>query len=160
MAGADVIGAAICITLLVLVSYVVVGSIMTTAGVVSNTQNDMALSQEQRAGTSINIIEANHRPSSHRFDFQIQNTGNQIINYTKLEVIVTWDSDAPVFYKNGNGYSRTWYCLSITPDTTNPTYLDPGEVLVGRIYDGMDVPPDGFGVVTPNGIIDSTTEIT
>jgi flagellar protein FlaF len=167
MAGADVIEAAIGITLLIVVSYVVIGSIMTTAEVVSNTQKDMTLLQQERLGTAIGIPAANYRPTyvipGGRMDFQIKNTGNQIINYTTMEVIVTWGTGAPVFYTYGNGYSGTWHCIGINPDTIHPKLVDSGEVLDGRIYDGMGDPPgqpDAFGVVTSNGIINSTITIT
>lgn len=160
MAGADVIEAAIGITLLIIVSYVVIGSIMTTAEVVSNTQKDMTLVQEERLGTAIGIVYANYHTGTGIMDFQIKNMGNEIINYTTLEVMGTWGTDAPVFYKYGNGYSGTWHCIGIDPDTIHPKYVDPNEVLNGEIYDiGLPTHPIVFGAITPNGIINSTTNI-
>jgi hypothetical protein len=118
----------------------------------------MTFLQEERVGTAIDITRA-HYHSSTRFEFQIENTGNQIINYTTLDVLVTWGTNAPVFYTYGDGYGGTWHRTDINPDTIHPGYVDPGEELYGRIYDIGGTSPNGFGVITPEGIIDSTTNI-
>jgi len=158
MAGAIIIASAIGILLLVLVGYVLVGSSLASADSIASAQKDMTLLQEERLGTAIDITHA-HYQSSTSFEFQIKNTGNQIINYTTLNVIVTWGTNAPVFYNYRDGYSGTWHRIGINPDTIHPTYVDPGEVLDGRIYDIGGTKPNEFGVVTPEGIIDTTTVI-
>ena len=165
MAGADVIEAAIGITLLLLVCYVVVGSIMTTAAVVSNAQKDMNQLQEGRLNTNIMVTYSDYwwDGTYHEMEFRIKNTGSTKIDYTKLNmVIITQDSPPPTIYINsvGNGVIEsspvgTWDFEGIhqdeswTDEIVNLNQWDPGEFLYGWME--MTPHPTEFHVFTPNG---------
>ncbi len=57
MAVADLIGAAVGVLLLVLVAYILVGSTLSTAEIVSNAQKDLTLHDEARLHTDFIIYE-------------------------------------------------------------------------------------------------------
>ena len=168
MAGADVIGTAICGTLLVIVAYAVVGSIMTTTGVVINAQNDMALSQEQRLGTSITISNpsafwADPDPN-HKITFNLKNTGSEPIrNFNSTDVIISVQGEVPVRYSfaadkvgtGGDGSSNTWSYITITPDNIHPKILDPGEMMsvqINNVVISGSPHTISLTVATPNGV--------
>jgi hypothetical protein len=146
MAGADVIEAAIGITLLLIVSYVVLGSITTAADTVSTARKDMTLIQEERLGTSIRIADDHyHGAPDNRIDFMVSNNGTQIIhNINQTEVMLMLSPNAPVLYKNGPGTglgTTTWYNNGTWLDVTgthgeiiNPGQWDPGEYLWGQVW--------------------------
>jgi len=179
MAGADVIGAAICITLLVLVAYVVVGSIMTTSGIVINAQDDMTRSQEERLGTSITIANYHYQYDTWdatygdlwRIDFRVLNKGNQVIkNINKMDVMVIKGSDPPLLYKNGLGTfeTKTWRKVRLERDSDrnaeiiNPNQWDPGEYMYGQVSINFDpsTTPTQLQVVLANAVEATTvTEI-
>ena len=178
MAGADVIGPAVCIILLVVVCYVVVGSIMTTSGVIFDAQQDMTRLQEERLNTDILVTYSwlwNGDPGlpadPHELEFFIKNTGSTKINYTELNmVIITKDSPPSVIfiYSTGTGEIGsssvgTWWFegiyqkddLSWTKENINLDQWDPGEFVAGWIK--MNTHPDGFYVFTRNGATGSLT---
>ena len=115
MAGADVIGAAICIMLLVVVAYVVVGSIMTTSGIVIDAQDDMTLGQQERLGTSISIEEVHWHDNCYDNDntymethFRILNNGNQKIrDLSHIDIMQIRSDGRPYLYTNGTGKDPT-----------------------------------------------------
>lgn len=176
MAGADVIGTAICVALLVIVAYVVAGSILTTTGLVINAQNDMALSQQERLGTSISDQETHYHECleyhcdwwgadctlwQDRVDFRVLNTGDQTIgDLSYIDVMLIWGTESPYLYKNGSGTlgTMTWFRSGIYKDNSDsPTtedlnigMWDPGEYLYGRAE--VNSPPDYISIVLPNGL--------
>jgi len=167
LAGADVIEAAIGITLLLIVSYVVLGSITTAANTVSNAQKDMISLQEERLDTNIMVTYSDYDELvPHQMWFRIKNTGNTKINYTELNmVIITQDLPPPTIYINniGNGVIGsspvgTWRFDGIHRDESDHDELvnlnewDPGEFLYGWI--SMTPHPTEFHVFTPNGATD------
>jgi heme/copper-type cytochrome/quinol oxidase subunit 2 len=165
MAGADVIEAAIGITLLLIVSYAVVGSIMTTAAVVSNAQMDMNRLQEERLDTNIKVTYSDYwwDGTYHEMEFRIKNTGNKKIDYTKLNIVIITKDDPPptIFIKSvgdgeiGSSPVGTWYFEGIhqdeswTDESVNLNQWDPGEFLYGWME--MIPHPTEFHVFTPNG---------
>ena len=176
MAGADVIGTAICVALLVIVAYVVAGSILTTTGVVINTQSDMNRQIGARLNTAIQV-NTTPGPTFNQYDwspnrwyihFHIINTGNEVIsNFNSTDVYLATSTNAPVQYKFdgaaqdatfggrcGDANSRTWNYYDIFPDDNmNPGMLDPGEELSIDICNFNSI-PDHFlvGATTPNGV--------
>ena len=90
MAGADVIEAAIGITLLLIVSYVVLGGITTAGDMVSTAKKDMTLMQEERLGTSITIADYHYDIIAgpiYEIHFRVLNNGNQVIrNIDKMNL--------------------------------------------------------------------------
>jgi len=174
MAGADIIGTAICVALLIIVAYVVAGSILTTTGVVINTQSDMNRQIDARLNTDIQILD-NPTPSfiwynpdgAYYLHFHVKNTGLEIIrNFTFMDVFLAESDNAPKLYKfNANsvdstGYGcgdaiqKTWNYYEILPnDIMNPGMLDPGEEMEIDICKFGTVPPRFMvGAITPNGV--------
>jgi len=170
MAGADVIGTAVCIILLVVMCYVVVGSIMMTSGMIINAQNDMTRSQQERMETSIAMADCRYSVdgSLWRINFTVLNNGNQVIkNVNQTNVMVMTGSNPPVYYPNGVNtgaaacLTRTWYYdgsfdkdLSKTNETLNPGQWDPNEYLLGQVWIGFN-PSTTYTqvqVVLPNGM--------
>jgi archaellum component FlaG (FlaF/FlaG flagellin family) len=166
MAGVDVIEAAIGITLLLIVSYVVIGSITTAAVTVTSAQNDITQSQLDRIGTSIMIADYHyHGPFSvtYYIDFRVKNTGNQVINDPdKMDLMVIRGSNPPLLYKYGSGSSgsNSWYYdgnydIDITQgaEIINPGQWDPGEMMY--VHYEVDYQPnsssDYIQFVLPNG---------
>jgi hypothetical protein len=175
MAGADVIEAAIGITLLLIVSYVVLGSITSAADTVSNARKDITLSQTERRGTNIEVTYAHTEtfvssPDHYRVRFRVQNTGNVKIDFTKMGVvIVMYDPDRPTYYRFGSGNNFEWNLNYLTTDEScntqndvvNPNQWDPGEYLCGfvdMVYTSCGswgCPPVVFYAFTGNGASDS-----
>jgi archaellum component FlaG (FlaF/FlaG flagellin family) len=174
MAGADLIGTAICIGLLVIVAYVVAGSIMTTAGVVTTAQMDMNRLQEERLNTDILVVYCvKWVPALQGSDveFYIKNTGSTIIDPTELNmVIITDGSPSVIFIKStgdgdntGSSPDGTWVWKNEIGQAVileNPTEYwtvekynigkwDPGEIMAGWMK--MTPHPVEFHVFTPNG---------
>ena len=172
MAGADVIGTAICVALLIIVAYVVAGSILTTSGVIFNAQNDMTKSQQGRMDTAIQILDdpepsfSVQPDSTQNLTFHVKNTGLEIIrNFYSMDVFFATQTDPPIRYKFnatsvdswgnrcGNENMKTWNYYYIEPDDINPSMLDPGEEMVINICNfGSSPNRYMIGVITPNGV--------
>jgi archaellum component FlaF (FlaF/FlaG flagellin family) len=167
MAGADVIGTAICIALLIIVAYVVAGSILTTSGVIFNAQNDMNRLQEERLNTDILVMYCVYWDSEHDVEFYIKNTGSTIIDPTELNMVIITDGSPSVFFidRTGSGApgTGTWVWkkeiaqVAILKDgseywieeTFNIDQWDPGEIMAG--WTDTTLHPVEFHVFTPNG---------
>ena len=137
------IEAAIGITLLLIVSYVVLGSITTAANTVSTAQKDITLQNDARLDTGIVISNVSWTNDCLRFN--ITNTGSEVIgNLNATDVFVANSTDTPKLYKfdlasspspgYGSATLGTWAYNSIWPDTTHPGMLDPGEMMLIKIY--------------------------
>ena len=165
MAGADVIEAAIGITLLLIVSYVVLGSITTAANTVSTAQKDITLQNEARLDTGI-VISNVSWTSETSYDclrFNITNIGSEVIgNFNSTNVFVAISTDTPKLYifdlssSPLPGYGRadlgTWAYNSIGPGTVHTGILDPGEIMTIKICYLPTVHPNTLvGVTTSNG---------
>jgi len=170
MAGADVIEAAIGITLLLIVSYVVLGGITTAGDMVSTAKKDMTLMQEERLGTSITIADYHYDIIAgpiYEIHFRVLNNGNQVIrNIDKMNVVFYHGSDTPKLLINGSGEvgTNTWKMIELERDSgwhnevINPNQWDPGEYLFGEIqvnYVPSNV--DLLEVILANGVTASTT---
>ena len=163
MAGADVIEAAIGISLLVIVSYVVIGSIITAANTVSDTRKDVTLQNEARLDTDI-VISNVSWINNNCLLFNITNTGSEVIgNLNATDVFVGNSTDTPKLYKfdlasspspgYGSATLGTWAYNSIWPDTTHPRMLDPGEMMAIKICNLPTVHPNTLvGLTTSNGV--------
>jgi hypothetical protein len=171
MAGADIIEAAIGITLLLIVSYVVLGSITTAADTVSTAKKDMTLLQEERLGTSITIADYHYDKVGliYGIDFRVLNNGNQVIrNINKTEVFFYNGSGTPQLYINGSGTfgTNTWKRIELERDSAaqghneiiNKMQWDPGECLYGKIeVNYLPSNVDLLDVILANGVKASTT---
>lgn len=162
MAVAEIIGAAIGVMLLVIVAYMLVGSVLTTADVVSTAQKDLTLQNEARLRTSImvNKSEIETPIVGKGFNFSVTNTGNEIISdFTHMD-IYTWDGSESLYryytYRTSCGTANTWCKVIIDPDTIHPNQLDPGEKMwVWATFTSDD--PRWFQVTTSNGVNAQTT---
>jgi len=170
MAGADVIEAAIGITLVLIVSYVVLGGITTAGDMVSTARKDMTLLQEERLGTSITIADYHYDViggPTYEIHFRVLNNGNQVIrNINKTEVFFYHGSDTPKLLINGSGTvgTNTWTWIELDWDSVGHSekvilnQWDPGEYLFCEIqvnYVPSDV--DMLDVILANGVTASTT---
>ena len=165
MAGADLIGTAICIGLLIIVAYVVAGSILTTAGVVTTAQMDMNRLQEERLNTDILVVYCVKWDSETDVEFYIKNTGSTIIDPTELNMVIITDGSPSVILSNGTGMpgTGTWVWKKEiaqavilqnpkeywTNETFNIEQWDPGEIMAGWIDTTPN--PVEFHVFTRNG---------
>ena len=167
MSGADLIGTAICIGLLIIVAYVVAGSILTTTGVVTTAQMDMNRLQEERLNTDILVVYCVKWNSETDVEFYIKNTGSTIIDPTELNmVIITDGSPSVVFIDRTDGGlpgSGSWHYKGEIAQAVileNPTEYwtdekfnigqwDPGEIMAGWVKTTPN--PVEFHVFTRNG---------
>jgi hypothetical protein len=171
MAGADIIGTAVCILLLVIVCYVVAGSVITISGVIINAQNDMTKRQQERMDTSIAMADYRYTLESAnlwRINFTVLNNGNQVINNeNQTDVVVTIGSNPPLYYENGLNtgaaacITKTWYYdgyfendVFKANETLNPGQWDPNEYLLGQVWIGVDPSATStqVQVIIPNGM--------
>lgn len=158
MAVAELIGAAIGTMLLVIVAYLLVGNVLTTAEVVSNAQKDMTLLEASRLNTDISVSYegidgglTNH-PA---INFTVTNTGNQVISDFDHATVFT--SAGTVFtsysFDPGNtGTVGSWDKIRIENDVIHPNQLDPGEKMWVLAYFAPDSTPTWFEFCTNNGV--------
>ncbi|MEN6443412.1 MAG: hypothetical protein ABFC71_06655 [Methanoregula sp.] len=159
MAVADLIGAAVGVLLLVLVAYVLVGSTLSTAEIVSNAQKDLTVQNEARLHTDFSIY--NPTWNGTNITCYINNTGNEIIgDFQHMDIVVN-DVSA-------NDYSLYTYIKDPAPaeapgywtivdrgrDDIHPFLLDPGESY--RIMIKTSTTPTWFQITTSNGVYDSS----
>jgi flagellar protein FlaF len=162
MAVAEIIGAAIGVMLLVIVAYMLVGSVLTTAEVVTTAQKDLTLLQEARLGTSITVNKSRAETSitGKELNFSVTNTGNALLSDFSHMDIYTGDGYATGYqhytYSTSCGTDNTWCRVKIVPDSIHPDQLDPGEKMwVLATFTSGD--PVWFQVSTSNGVNAQTT---
>jgi flagellar protein FlaF len=166
MAVAEIIGAAIGVMLLLVVAYMLVGSVLTTAEVVTTAQKDITLLNEARLRTSISInrseIFSNITP--YVLNFSVTNTGNEIISDFDHTDIFTWDR----FSAGYQEYTYDKYNLPETATTGNwskkiendlihPEQLDPGEKMWVTVNYPIGNETKWFQITTGNGVYAQTT---
>jgi hypothetical protein len=167
VAGAIIIVSAIGILLLVLVGYVLVGSSLASGDMIASAQKDMTGLKEGQLNTNITVTYTKQtwRGGSdlyHDFDFRIQNTGNTIIDYQELNMVIMTQSPSTVYINGsdavgwiGSNTAGKWQFEGIYRDQSwsgelfNPNQWDPGEYVYGWI--GMNPHPTDLYVFTPNG---------
>ena len=167
MAGAEIIGAAIGVLLLVLVGYIMVGSTLTSAEIVATAQKDLTLRNEAQLRTSIQISDV--FVSGSNLYFNVSNTGNEIIgDINHMDVFITDSGSPPMHYNfseiSGTFTDKTWTytCINLTTnimtqETIHPKMLDPGELMWIEI-DGFTTPPtitSEVKISTANGVVSS-----
>ena len=161
MAVAEIIGAAIGVMLLIIVAYMLVGGVLTTAEVVTTAQKDLTLLNEGRMRTSISLNRSEITNTTSVLNFSATNTGNEIISDFSHADIFTSDGVS----MNGNQYytygkykiatAGNW-SITIESDIMHPNQLDPGEKMWVTVnYIGAK--PIWFQVTTSNGVNAQTT---
>ena len=155
MAVAEIIGAAIGTMLLIIVAYLLVGNVLTTAEVVSNAQKDLALLSETRLHTDISIT--NVTVSGNAINLTIRNTGDEIISdfpHTNVFVYSYGDAGYSEYLYNAtdDALPLSW-SKSIMNDFVHPGELDPGESMyVNAYYPGATPVRFEVGICTNNGV--------
>jgi hypothetical protein len=168
MAGAIIIVSAIGILLLVLAGYVLVGGNLASADIITSAQKDMAREKVGQMDTAIQISNANlnWQNPNHTITFDLKNIGSAPIgdfNHMDMFILLNEANWIPVRYSfngasiPGVNESRTWGYLTITPDTTHPSMLDPGETMAVEIDfvvfgNGPHPSLNVVNVTTPNGV--------
>ncbi len=164
MAFGEIIGAAVGILLLLIVAYLVVGSTLSTADIVTNTQKDVTQMNEARLNTDIHIVDAIYVNSTSNLHVNVTNTGNEILgDFSGMDVYVTQPATTPAYYSFNQTYgtdvTKTWKYSQITwadgsAAAIHLTQLDPGEMIWMEI-DGFSIAPlpgSEVMVITGNGI--------
>jgi flagellar protein FlaF len=175
MAVAEIIGAAIGTMLLIIVAYLLVGNVLTTAEVVSNAQKDMTLLEATRLNTDISVTyegidSSNTTPA---LNFTVTNTGNQVISDFNHATVFTysvgdtghtgyriytygknnpglgeWGSDNGAGHPSIKYYDNNgWH-----DEIIHPGQLDPGEKMWVLAYFNPDQTPTWFEFCTNNGV--------
>ena len=152
MAGGEIIGAAFGILMLIIVAYLVVGSTLSTAEMVMNTQKDVTLRNEARLNTGIVVSVAN---ASGTLTMNVTNTGNEIIgNLGDMDFYVVDPAAEPVYYP----FSDTTTTILLpdgSPESIHLNQLDPGEVMRVQISGASAGIGTHVVVVTSNGVTGS-----
>ena len=178
MAGAIIIASALGVLLLVIAGYVLVSANLASADSIASAQKDMAQKKDEQVHTAIMISNAKVEPlkfypGRHNFTFDLKNIGSAPIgDFNRTDVFI---AIGPAYITErysfngvmsrgspGDYNSRTWGNLTITPDTTHPYMLDPGETMYVDIGDCPLDQNAGYSplyvvnVTTPNGITNGT----
>jgi flagellar protein FlaF len=118
MAVADLIGAAVGVILLVIVAYLLVGSVISTAQIVTSAQKSATLLEEQQLKTDFTITNPSMIDSTD-FSCTINNTGNMVISdFTHMDVIVFDNSSNSNIFTlypynpTGNPEPGTWTIIN------------------------------------------------
>jgi len=156
VAGAEIIGTAIGVLLLILVGYLLVGSTLSSAEIVASAQKDMTLQNEARLRTDITIFKPGVYGSS--FNFSLNNTGNEVIGDFPHMDIFSYDSSSGyqryTYDPSGTGGQNNWTIVKFDRDFVHPSMLDPGEAMwISVTYSGT---PISIVVSTSNGVYAST----
>jgi flagellar protein FlaF len=181
----ELIGAAIGIMLLIIVAYVVVGSVLVTSEISISAQRDIAIQNEIKANTRLEIPSyGKSLGTGTPVTFFITNTGNEIIpNFTHMDIVANTNCtlsgyppvlSAPVLYNYNtpNGWyinnppgiliDDDSYPPNSKPDIIHHGMLDPGERMEVSFYvpscnSGYALESVYVTVISGNGATVSTT---
>ena len=160
MAVAEIIGSAVGAMLLIVVAYLLIGSVLNTAEVVSSAQKDLTLISEVRLQTDIQIT--NVAVDGNVINLTVKNTGNQIItDFPHTNVFLHTISGTPgyqiyTYDPNPAGTSSGNWTKSIINDYIHPGELDPGETMYVNVFTDSILVPFNVGICTNNGVYAST----
>lgn len=155
MAVADLIGAAVGVLLLVIVAYMLVGSTLSTAGIVTNAQKAMTLQEQTQLRTDFTIVEATKEDES-TFNCTINNTGKEIISdFRHMDIIVYGRStnDYQLYTYSDVVSPGTWTIVDRGNEVIHRSELDPGESYRIQVTtSGIGILPYWFQITTGNGV--------
>jgi flagellar protein FlaF len=159
MAGAEIIGTAIGVLLLILVGYLLVGSTLSSAEIVASAQKDLTAQNEARLRTQVEISSTRLDSSNKWFNVSLNNIGSESIgDFPHMDVFSYETSTGYQRYTytpNSNPVQGEWTIIKIYPDSVHPRMLDPGDaVWICATYTGN--PPTSTLVSTSNGIYTSS----
>jgi len=157
MAGAEIIGAAVGVLLLILVGYFLIGSALTTAEVVTTAQKDISMQNDARLQTAI-IINYLSFPTGNTFEFSLNNTGSESIKDFPHMDIFSYESSLGyqryTYTKSSTANAGEWTIIQFDRDFVHPNMLDPGEAV--WICATYSLPkPVSLLVSTSNGVVTS-----
>ncbi|MGD1004068.1 MAG: hypothetical protein ABR887_01455 [Methanoregulaceae archaeon] len=130
----ELIGAAIGIMLLIIVAYVVVGSVLVTTQISLSAQRDVAWQNEARLNTQ--MIISNKSSEGTNVYLTVNNTGNEIISdFSHMYIISSTNCNpVPFFYNfSTSGTINPWnwnisrIYAGAFPESQHIGMLDPGE---------------------------------
>jgi flagellar protein FlaF len=154
MAAGELIGAAIGALILVIIAYVLVGSVLSTAVTVANAQKDLTLQDEARLGTRISITSKEIQGDN--ISFSVSNNGTEVINdFTHMDILSSnssYDLQYYLYDPTRSGAPGTWSVNGFDPVTSSYAgELDPGQTMsCNATYTGN--PPTWFQITTGNGV--------
>jgi flagellar protein FlaF len=153
MSAGPLIATGIGVILLVITAYILVGGTLGTTEVVVQAQSDLAIQQETRLRTGIEIRQTLLDSDAGTLYVEVKNTGSEpVVDFTHVDVYLI-NSSEPAFIPYGTG-PNTWSMVTINPDTVHPSQLDADEVLNLSVQYVGD-PPVWVQVTTGNGVFDS-----
>lgn len=159
MAVAELIGAAVGVLLLIFVAYVLVGSTLSTAQTLAESQKDLTLMDESRLRTDIQFSRADVEEGN-IINFSFTNNGSEIVSDFKHMDLLTVNSSGEythyTYVKTPTGSAGTWWISFFDPaDGIHPGQLDPGEKIYGLAYYPGDDAPRWIQITTGNGVYTS-----
>jgi flagellar protein FlaF len=163
MAVGDLIGAAVGVILLVIVAYLLVGSVLSTAQIVTNAQKSATLLEEQQLKTDFTIGQAEVDATG--INCTITNTGNEpISDFSQMDVYVYDNSTGNyqvyryVSSTSGTFGTGTWTTYTTGNDYIHSGELDPSETLgiLVAIPWTTDPSPARIQITTANAVSAST----
>ncbi|ABS55862.1 hypothetical protein Mboo_1344 [Methanoregula boonei 6A8] len=159
MAVADMIGAAVGVILLVIVAYLLVGSVLSISQTVTSAQKSATLLEEQQLKTELAITNTSTEidSNSNMMDINctISNTGSEIISdFSQMDVYV-YDSGTGSYqlyrYASAAGTAGTWTIVDRGTDIVHPLELDPGETY-RILVQTTGASPAWFQITTANAV--------
>jgi archaeal flagellar protein FlaF len=161
MAVGGIIGSAIGIMLLIVIAYLLVGNVLTTAEVVTNAQKDLTILSEVRLHTDLRItnVTVSGMPVN-AINLTVRNTGTEIISdfpHTDIFVYTVGGSGYSeyLFTATDTGLPYSW-SRTIINDYVHPGELDPGESMYVNAYYPPGTVPYEAEICTNNGVYAST----
>ncbi len=154
MSAGPLVASGIGILLLVVTAYVLVGGTLATTEVMVEAQSNLAMYQEARMRTAIEIQNTTI-VDNETLSVEVKNTGGEpVVDIPLIDVYIS-NGSAPVYVPYGNEGGNYWNSAGIDPDHIHPGQLDPGETLTIRVTHEKDAKPTWVQVVTPNGVSSS-----
>jgi len=154
MSAGPLVASGIGILLLVVTAYVLVGGTLATTEVMVEAQSNLAMYQEARMRTAIEIQNTTI-VDNETLSVEVKNTGSEPVVDIQLIDVYLHIYGAPVYVPYNVGDVNYWSNMGIDPDHIHPRELDPGETLTLRITHEKDAQPTWVQVVTPNGVSSS-----
>ncbi len=154
MSAGPLVASGIGILLLVVTAYVLVGGTLATTEVMVEAQSNLAMYQEARMRTAIEIQNTTI-VDNETLSVEVKNTGGEpVVDIPLIDVYIS-NGSAPVYVPYGNEGGNYWSNMGIDPDHIHPGQLDPDETLTIRVTHEKDAQHTWVQVVTPNGVSSS-----
>jgi flagellar protein FlaF len=164
MPAGEVIGAALGIVLLIIVAYVLIGSVMTTSEIVVAAQKDVSVAVEARGNTRMEVTSSLFQNEG-AINITVENTGGETItDFNEMEIITTTNCDPVplIHWFSTTGATGSWNVSKIEVGTVGETQhlgtLDPGETMTVGLSVTACTPTTAYiTLITNNGVIAATT---